>query len=223
MAEQNRPVVILGAGGYARVVYEILSQQHDALVLGCTDKALGLSERSVGEGISLRILGDDDVLPQLAEEHRDLHAIIALGPDLMDVRARLIKMLHLQSIPPITAVHPQAVISPTAKPGPGCIVRAGGIIAAESAVGPHCVIGIGASIDHHAHLGTNVFLGQGARVSTYVEVADDVVIEMGASINSRVVVGKGARITGGAFVNTDVPDHAVVVGVPGRIVRYIST
>jgi serine acetyltransferase len=35
-------------------------------------------------------------------------------------------------------------------------------------------------------------------------------------------VGQGARITGGAFVNTDVPDHAVVVGVPGRIVRYLA-
>jgi acetyltransferase-like isoleucine patch superfamily enzyme len=47
-----------------------------------------------------------------------------------------------------------------------------------------------------------------------------VVIEMGASINSRVTIGAGARVIGGAFVNTDVPDHAVVVGVPARLVRY---
>ena len=45
MDEQKTPVVILGAGGYAAVVLEILSARPDISVIGCTDKALGLSER----------------------------------------------------------------------------------------------------------------------------------------------------------------------------------
>lgn len=223
MVEKKTPVVILGAGGYASVVHEILSHYQDVLVLGCTDKALGLSERSAGEGVSLRILGDDDILPQLAEEHFGLRAVLALGPDLMNVRAQLIQTLRVAGIPSITAVHPRAIVSRMAKVGEGTVVRGGAVVAAGSESGLHCIINLAASIDHHAKLGTNVFVGQGARVSSYVELHDDVVIEMGASINSRVVVNKGARITGGAFVNTDVPDHAVVVGVPGRIVRYEDT
>lgn len=222
MVGSKTPVVILGAGGFAVVVHEILSARPDVLVLGCTDKALGLSERSLSEGVSLRILGDDDILPDLAEQHPGLQAVLALGPDLMDVRARLIRMLDLEHIPPLTVVHPRAIVSSLAQLGEGTVVSAGAIINAGSRVGRHCVITIGASLDHDAQLGSNVFVGQGARISSYVELHDNVVIEMGASINSRVSVGQGARVTGGAFVNTDVPDHAVVVGVPARVVRYIE-
>jgi len=223
LTEEKTPVVILGAGGYAAVVQEILAQCPDVVVLGCTDKALGLSERSLDRHVSLRILGDDDILPQLAEEHPDLHAVLALGPDLMDVRARLIRTLDLQGIPPITAIHSRAIIAQTVKLGDGSVIGAGAIVNAGTEIGRHCVLNLDASIDHDARLGTNVYVGQGARVSSYVELGDNVVIEMGASINSRVVVGQGARVTGGAFVNTDVPDHAVVVGVPARVVRYLDT
>ncbi len=223
MVVEKIPVVILGAGGYAGVVYEILTLLPEMLVIGCTDKALGLSERGLAEGISLRILGDDDVLPQLAEEHSGLKAVLGLGPDLMDVRARLIRTLDLQNIPPMTAIHPHAMVSELAKLGDGMVIGAGAIVGAGSEIGRHCVLAAGSSLAHNARLGTNVYVGQGARVSSYVELHDNVVVEMGASVNSRVVVGQGARITGGAFVNTDVPDHAVVVGVPGRIVRYLDT
>ncbi|MBN1311652.1 MAG: hypothetical protein JXB30_09550 [Anaerolineae bacterium] len=222
MDEDKTPVVILGAGGYAAVVHEILNARPDVLLIGCTDKALGISERSVGEGVTLRILGDDDILPQLADQYPGLHAVLALGPDLMDVRTRLIRRLDREKIPSITAVHRSAIISPLSKISEGTVARGGSVISATSQVGRCCLINLAASIDHDAHLGTNVYVGQGAQISSYVQVGDNVVIEMGASINSRVTIGTGARVTGGAFVNTDVPDHAVVVGVPARVVRYLN-
>lgn len=218
----TQPVVILGAGGYAGVVYEILSQQPELRVIGCTDKALGISERTVGEGVRLPILGDDDALPGLARQHPGLSAVLALGPDLMDVRAQLIQTLMRLGIEPRTAIHPQAIVSRTATLGAGTVVRAGAAISDAVQLGPHGMVGLASSIDHHTAIGANVYVGQGARVSTYVEVEDQVVIEMGASINSRVKIGRGARITGGAFVNTDIPELAVVVGVPGRVVRYLT-
>jgi acetyltransferase EpsM len=220
MAGDKTPVVILGAGGYAAVVHEILAARSDVTVIGCTDKALGVSERSLDEGVTLRILGDDDVLPQLAEQHPGLNAVFALGPDQMEARARLINSLTRERIPALTAVHPRAVISPRARIGQGTVVREGAVISAGSAIGPCCLINLGASIDHDAHLGINVYVGQGAKISSHVQAGDNVVIEMGASINSRVVIGQGARIIGGAFVNTDVPDQAVMIGVPARLVRY---
>lgn len=220
MADQKIPVVILGAGGYAAVIHEILAARTDIVVIGCTDKALGQSERAIDEGVSLRILGDDDILPDLAEKHPGLRAVFALGPDLMDVRQRLIGVLRREEIPPLTALHPRAVVSALAKVGEGAVVRENAVVSASSVIGPCCLINLGASIDHDARLGANVYVGQGANISSHVQVGDNVVIEMGATINSRVTIGEGARIIGGAFVNTDVPDHAVVIGVPARLVRY---
>jgi acetyltransferase EpsM len=219
MSDQT-PVVILGAGGFAGVVWEILSVQPNLKIIGCTDRALGLSERSLGEGASLPILGDDDVLPSLLEDHPNLHAVLALGPELIDVRARLVRMLSLEGIPAMIAVHPRASVSKQTKLGDGSVVCAGAVISPFTHIGEHCVINLGASVDHDAVLGDNVIVGQGAQIAGYVELADNAVIEMGASVRSRVRVGAGAHVAGGAFVNTDVPERAVVVGVPARVVRY---
>lgn len=223
MSETKIPVVILGAGGYAAMVHEILGQRPDVLVIGCTDKSLGISERSLSEGISLRILGDDDILPDLVDQYPELRAVLAIGPNLMDVRIRLIQLLKRLGITPVTGVHKRAIISPLARLSRGNVINAGATISAGSVIGEHSAIQINASIDHDARVGKNCFVSQGARIASNAEINDNVVIEMGANINSRVVIGEHARVIGGSFVNTDVPDRAVVMGVPARVVRYVNS
>ncbi len=52
-----------------------------------------------------------------------------------------------------------------------------------------------------------------------IVVGNDVWIGTGAVITSGVTIGDGAVIFPGAVVSTDVPDYAVVGGVPAKIVR----
>lgn len=54
-------------------------------------------------------------------------------------------------------------------------------------------------------------------------------IEDGAVIGSRAIIlsschyiGKNARIGAGAIVTKDVPDYALVVGVPAKVVKYVN-
>ena len=56
--------------------------------------------------------------------------------------------------------------------------------------------------DHHITLGHDVWIGHGA------------ILLPGVS------VGNGAAIGAGAVVSKDVPPFAIVVGVPGRVLRY---
>ena len=51
-------------------------------------------------------------------------------------------------------------------------------------------------------------------------LGNDVWVGHGALILSGVTVGTGAVIGAGAVVTHDVPDYAVVAGVPARIIRY---
>lgn len=50
-----------------------------------------------------------------------------------------------------------------------------------------------------------------------VVVGDDVWIGYGATVLSGVRIGKGAVIAAGALVASDVPDFAIVGGVPARV------
>jgi len=53
-----------------------------------------------------------------------------------------------------------------------------------------------------------------------VEIGNDVWIGKNATVLSNVKVGNGAIIGTGAIVTKDVPDYAVVAGVPAKIIKY---
>ncbi|MFC0388398.1 LbetaH domain-containing protein [Muricoccus vinaceus] len=58
------------------------------------------------------------------------------------------------------------------------------------------------------------------RRSHRVTLGHDVWIGHGAVILPGVTIGTGAAIGAGAVVSKDVPDFAIVVGVPGRVLRH---
>lgn len=93
----------------------------------------------------------------------------------------------------------------------------------------------GVFIDH----GTGVVIGETAEVKSgaviyqgvtlggigkekgkrHPTIGHDVVISSGAKVLGGFAVGDGAKIGAGAVVLKEVPPHATVVGVPGRVVR----
>ena len=53
-----------------------------------------------------------------------------------------------------------------------------------------------------------------------VEIGDDVWIGANSTVGDGVRIGKGAVIGANSFVNKDVPEFAIVGGVPARIIGY---
>lgn len=51
-------------------------------------------------------------------------------------------------------------------------------------------------------------------------IKNDVWIGENVSIMQGVTIGNGAIIGAGSIVTKDVPDYAIVVGIPGRIIKY---
>jgi carbonic anhydrase/acetyltransferase-like protein (isoleucine patch superfamily) len=74
------------------------------------------------------------------------------------------------------------------------------------------------------HIGERVTVGHRALLHGCT-VADECLIGMGSILLDGVVVGAGSIIGAGAVVSpgTHVPAGVLVVGVPGRIVREVST
>ncbi len=89
-------------------------------------------------------------------------------------------------------------------------------------------IGNGVRIGHRTSILTSdhviddasVRIKDSGLVAKPVRIDDDVFIGCNCTILGGVHVGRGAVIAAGSVVNRDVPDFAIVGGVPARVLKY---
>lgn len=104
-------------------------------------------------------------------------------------------------------------VSVRADIGPGFAIRHVGSIV----IGGHVKVGSNFDIRQGVTLGGNRGRTLGARSQPVV--GDDVVVGAGAKLLGPITVGDSVFVGANAVVIDDVPDHAVVAGVPARLIR----
>ena len=75
-------------------------------------------------------------------------------------------------------------------------------------------------VEHDCKLGDYVHLAPNACLGGNVTVGENTLIGIGASVIPNVVIGKNVSVGAGALVLEDIPDCAVVVGVPAKIIKF---
>lgn len=101
--------------------------------------------------------------------------------------------------------------------GVNCSVRGPLKIGANVMMGPDVII----MTSSHNFESVNVPMNQqGSLEKQKVTICDDVWIGVRAIVLPGVTIGQGAIIGAGAVVTKDVPEYAVVGGVPARIIKF---
>ena len=74
---------------------------------------------------------------------------------------------------------------------------------------------------------SNHGISRGARIQEQVStvkgpviIGDDVWLGAGVKVLSGVTIGKGAVIGAQSVVNRDIPEYAIAVGVPAKVIGY---
>ena len=101
-------------------------------------------------------------------------------------------------------------------------IEPGAILRDRVEIGDRAVIMMGAILNIGAVVGEDTMIDMGAvepASATPVVVEDDVLIGANAVVLEGVHIGKGAVIAAGCVVVSDVPENAVVAGVPGRVIK----
>lgn len=125
-------------------------------------------------------------------------------------------------------IEPGAIIRDGVEIGNNAVIMMGAILNIGAVVGEGTMIDMGAVLGGRATVGKRCHVGAGAILAGVIEppsaqpvvVGDDVVVGANAVVLEGVRVGDRAVIAAGAIVTEDVPENAVVVGAPARVIKY---
>jgi len=206
-------IIIAGAGGHGKVVLDILRAAGTHRVVGFLDADQGLHGTQVA---GLPVLGHLNLLPKLKGQGIS-GAIVAIGDNR--TRRTYAAKLAAAGFTLVNAIHPSAMISPSAKLGVNVVVAPGVIVCTEASIADSVILNTAATVDHECTIGEASHLSPGVRLAGRVTIEAGVMIGIGACILPCLTIGQGAVVGGGALVRQDVPAHATVVGVPARIIK----
>lgn len=143
------------------------------------------------------------------------HFIVAIGNN----RIRK-KVVESHSFSFSIAASPTASISKFAVIGEGSVLMPQAVVNAGAVVGQHCIVNSGAVVEHDCRLDDFVHISPNASLAGHVRVGEGTQIGIGACVIQSVTIGKWVTVGAGAVILKDIPDYAVVVGNPGKIIRY---
>lgn len=213
---KNSEIYIVGAGGFAR---ETLTIYED---LGLWDDVKGFVEENslkTGSLLNGKNVLDFSSFANASNANR-YKVIVAIGSNKRD---RIVNKLENQDYTFDTLIHPSVIFHKKVKIGYDCIIAPSVILTTNIELGNHIILNLACSIGHDVAISDFTTISPGARVSGSVRIGKQVFIGNNASINEGVKIGNGAVIGAGAVVTEDVPDLALVVGVPGKIKKIYDS
>lgn len=107
--------------------------------------------------------------------------------------------------------------------GVGIYLQESVIIQAGVEIGDNSTIHMGAVIGHETIVGRSVFIAHAVSISGCSRINDGTFIGTNATVLPRIKIGRWVTIGAGAVITKDVPDYAVVVGNPGKIIKFTET
>ena len=120
-----------------------------------------------------------------------------------------------------TLIHPTAYVSPLARLGQGVFVGARSVIGSGARLGEHVFVNRGVTIGHDTHIGSYSRIQPGANLGGLSRIGSGVTIAIGATLLERLVIGNGATVGAGAVAIEDVPDNALVLGIPAKFKKAL--
>lgn len=206
--EKQGGVVLLGGGGHARELVDIIELSGEWNIIGIVDTRSSQGDVIAGHPV----LGDNLLLPDLLAAGI-VNLILAYGiSGSWQARGAHFRELLASGHNFPVLIHPQATVSRQAGLARGVQVMAGARIGSNANIGDACLVNTNAVVSHDCILCENVHIAPGAILAGGVGVGPDSVIGMGASVYMRVTIGKGVIVHNGAAVFADVPDEMEIRG-----------
>lgn len=206
-----KDLIILGASGAGREVYEMATQcegfNRDWKIKGFLDDNIHVLDKYSGyPPVLSEIAGynieDNDVficsIGSVSDKKRVIDTILAKGGEFINL------------------IHPKAIIFQNLKIGIGSMIGPFCLITSDVTIGNFVTVQSSAIIGHDASVGDFVHIGGRAFMGGFSRLEEGVIIHPGAVVLPSVDIGKRAILGAGSVAIRNIPPGKTVFGIPAK-------
>ena len=184
-----KKLLLVGAGGFGRVVLEHASQEYECVFV---DDGPKLDTEING----CKVIGRISDIEKLHDEYELL--IVTIGNNKL--RERIYRTAENIGYRFPNIIVPSVYISPYAKIGSGCVILNNVVIQNNAKVGNGVILNPGVEIHHDSEIGNNVLIYTNTVVRSLTKVGERAHLGSTLTISNKVVVPDDAIIDDGATV-----------------------
>jgi sugar O-acyltransferase (sialic acid O-acetyltransferase NeuD family) len=214
----STPIVIVGAGGFAREVLDVLEAANETDpgrwdVVGFVSEVAEDWGRDVNGRPCLGGLGWFEA----DASRRGVRLVCGIGSPA--VRLRVVERCAGMGLEFASVVHPRAVLTRRVEMGAGVVVTAGVVLTNRIRVGDHVHLNLNVTVGHDAVIDDFVTIAPGVNVSGNVHVGRGCDLGTGSAVLQKVRIGEWSVVGAGAVVTKDLPPNCTAVGVPAQPIK----
>lgn len=207
-----KKIIVIGSGGHAKVVIDIIHEMNDYEIIGITSKSLKSDTSFCG----YPVLGEDNILNSFIND-KNIFAAMGLGGYKDNyLRERVFRFVKGIGFNFINVVHPSANISKTVTMGEGNVFFPGVVVNTDVKLGNNIVVATGSTIDHETIVNDHVLISAGVTVGAYSVLEEGALLALGSKIISGVTIGSYSLVAAGAVVVNNIGQNQRVFGLPAK-------
>lgn len=208
----SKPLVILGAGGHAAVLVDMLRQQERTIL--AVQAPVMAPNRRVFSGLSH--WPDEQPLLGLAPDAVELVNGIGSLPG-MSLRYQIYAHYRALGFAFAQVVAAEAVVSRYAQLADGVQILPRAVVQSGAYIGANSIINTGAIIEHDCQLGVDNHISPGAVLSGGVHTGSRVHVGTGAAVIQGRMIGDEAIVAAGATLNRDLAEAHIAYAARSHI------
>lgn len=203
----HKKVIIIGAGGHAKVIADIIEKSGDEVVGFLDDN----KENGATVIKNYKVIGGSNNRFAMAITKENVEFVIAIG----DNQKRK-KISNSPNLKFYTAIHPSAQIGLDVRIEEGTVIMANSCINSSAKIGKHCIINTGAIIEHDNIIEDYVHISPNATLGGTVKIGESTHVGIGSIVKNNITICKNCTIGAGAVVVKNILEEGTYVGVPAR-------
>ena len=209
--KKNKNLVVLGAGGHARPILEILEENFPSNKKIILDETFDANKKE-------KILGNL-IFGNFKEIDSIKNKVIFIAIGDNEIRSNIYNTLKKKKINTPNLISITSSISKYFKIGDANFINKKAFIGTSSKIGNNNIINSGSLIEHEVVIGNNNHIAPKSIIGGRVKIGNKVLIGMGSKILPGIKICSNTIIGAGSVVTKSILTPATYAGIPAKMIK----